>query len=510
MTELSAYQQLAQHHARLSRLNYFSQLSAWDQRTHMPPAGAATKARAHAELASLLHALAADPGMDALLARANDEPLDDWQQANIKEMQRRRALSRALPADLISRHQIAVGTCNAAWMPARRNNDWASFAVALKPVVAVLREEALGQGQALGVSRYDALLQRFERGTTTARLRGLFAQVSAWLPDLVTRVLACQRDDVVMDPTGPFPVTEQAALCRKLMSAVGLDPASARLDTSAHPFATSGSPQDVRLTNRYDEAAVMPALRILMHEAGHGSYRHGSPAEWAEQPLGEPASAAMDEGQALFFERHIGMRPAFSAWLAPQLRAAFGDQSAFDADNLARLALRVQPGKLRTAADELTYPAHVILRFEIERALIESEIEVDDIPACWDEHMQRLLGIDTRGDYRDGPLQDMHWPDGGFGYFPSYLLGAMTAAQLADAAERDIGNLDGPIGQGDFAPVTGWLGRQVWSQASRFEPDELLQRCTGATLDPQFLRQHLEQRYLGVTPPATSSKPRHS
>jgi carboxypeptidase Taq len=289
------------------------------------------------------------------------------------------------------------------------------------------------------------------------------------------------------------------------MVALGLDPASARLDISPHPFATSTSPQDVRLANRYDEAAVMPALRSLVHEAGHGSYRQGSPAAWAEQPLGEPASAAMDEGQALFFERHIGMRPAFSVWLAPQMRQAFGDQPAFDADNLARLALRVRPGKLRTAADELTYPAHVILRFEIERALIDGEIEVADIPAWWDEHMQRLLGIDTRGDYRDGPLQDMHWPDGGFGYFPSYLLGAMTAAQLAASAEHDLGSLDERIAQGDFAPITGWLDRQVWSQASRFEPDELLRRCTGAALDPAFLRRHLEQRYLGVASGGTSA-----
>jgi carboxypeptidase Taq len=300
-------------------------------------------------------------------------------------------------------------------------------------------------------------------------------------------------------------MAQQAALCKRVMFALGLDPASARLDISPHPTATSGSPQDVRLTNRYDEAAVMPALRMLAHEAGHGSYRQGSPAAWAEQPVGEPASAAIDEGQALFFERHIGMRPAFSIWLAPQLRQAFGDQPAFDADNLARLALRVRPGKLRTAADELTYPAHVILRFEIERALIDGEIEVADIPAWWDEHMQRLLGVDTRGDFRDGPLQDMHWPDGGFGYFPSYLLGAMTAAQLAASAERDLGSLDGHIAQGHFAPITGWLGRQVWSQASRFEPDALLQRCTGASLDPEFLRRHLEQRYLGVEPSTAPS-----
>jgi carboxypeptidase Taq len=505
---MSAYQQLAEHHASLSRLGYFSQLSEWDQRTHMPPAGAATKARAHAELASLLHGLAADPALDALLARAGDEPLDDWQRANVQEIQRRRALSRALPADLVARHQIAVGACNAAWMPARRSNDWSAFAPTLAPLVEVLREEAHCQGEMLGVSRYDALLQRWERGTTTARLRGLFTQVSGWLPDLVQRALDRQRDEAVLVPAGSFPVADQAALCQRVMFALGLDTASARLDISPHPTATSGSPQDVRLTNRYDEAAVMPALRALVHEAGHGSYRQGSPGEWAEQPLGAPASAAMDEGQALFFERHIGMRPAFSIWLAPQLRQAFGDQPAFDADNLARLALRVRPGKLRTAADELTYPAHVILRFEIERALIDGEIEVADIPAWWDEHMQRLLGVDTRGDFRDGPLQDMHWPDGGFGYFPSYLLGAMTAAQLAASAELDLGSLDEHIARGDFAPITGWLGRQVWSQASRFEPDELLQRCTGAALDPEFLRRHLEQRYLGVASSTASTAPR--
>jgi carboxypeptidase Taq len=233
-----------------------------------------------------------------------------------------------------------------------------------------------------------------------------------------------------------------------------------------------------------------------IHETGHGRYEQNLPRGWLGQPVSLARSAAIHESQSLAFEMQLAGHPGFVARLAPLLADVFGAQPAFEPERLLRLLTRVRRGLIRVDADEVTYPVHVIVRYGIERALIEGEIEPEDIPALWDAGMAELLGVDTRGNFRDGPLQDVHWAEGLFGYFPCYTLGAMYAAQWFAAMRAAMPDLDARIGAGDLTPVFDWLREHIWTQASRWTTDELARRASGQVLDPAHFRAHLESRYL--------------
>jgi carboxypeptidase Taq len=280
------------------------------------------------------------------------------------------------------------------------------------------------------------------------------------------------------------------------MRLLGFDFDAGRLDVSTHPFC-GGVPEDVRLTTRFAEHDFLGSLMGTIHETGHGRYEQNLPRELLGQPVAQARSMAIHESQSLAFEMQLASHPGFARLLAPLVVEAFGGQPAFEPENLHRLMTRVQPGLIRVDADEVTYPAHVVLRYEIERPLIEGEIEADDVAALWDEKMRELLGLDTRGNLRDGAMQDVHWPAGIFGYFPCYSLGAMYAAQWFAAMRREMPDLDERIGRGELQPVFDWLRERIWSQASRWPTDELATRASGEPLNPAHYRAHLEARYLG-------------
>jgi carboxypeptidase Taq len=280
------------------------------------------------------------------------------------------------------------------------------------------------------------------------------------------------------------------------MKLLGFDFEGGRLDVSVHPFC-GGVPEDVRITTRYSEDDFARSLMAVIHETGHARYEQGLPRETLGQPVGRARSAGIHESQSLAFEMQVARHPAFLRRIGPLIREHLGDQPALSDDNLIRRYRSVMPGLIRVEADELCYPAHIILRFEIERALVDGEIEPEDIPALWDGKMRDYLGLDTRGNFRDGCMQDVHWAEGLMGYFPSYTLGAMCAAQYFAAMRRATPDLDERIGAGDLRPVIDWLRANIWQQGSRHETDELLQRATGEALNPAHFRAHLEARYLG-------------
>jgi carboxypeptidase Taq len=279
------------------------------------------------------------------------------------------------------------------------------------------------------------------------------------------------------------------------MRLLGFDFEAGRLDVSAHPFC-GGVPEDVRITTRFREGEFLSSLMGTIHETGHARYEQGLPRGWLGQPVAEARSMALHESQSLSLEMQLASHPGFVTLLAPLVREAFGEQPAFEPANLHRLVTRVQRGLIRVDADEVTYPAHVILRYEIERPLIEGEIEPEDIPGLWDAKMAELLGLDTRGNYTDGPLQDVHWPEALFGYFPCYSLGAMYAAQWFAAMRRAMPDLDARIGAGELQGVFDWLRANIWSQGSRHTTDELAVRASGEPLNPAHFRAHLQARYL--------------
>jgi carboxypeptidase Taq len=490
------YDALARTYERLHRLGHLQSLADWDRAANMPPKGSESRSAALAEMATLVHGIRTEPARRADIARAKDEPLDDFQRANLREIERDWFRANALPSELVQRRAMATGRCEHAWRTQRPANDWKGFAPNLKEVLAIGREEAKRLSDLSGLSPYDALLDQFEPGMRSAEVERIFGDVRQWLPGLIREVTAKQAGETTVMPQGPFDLAAQRRLCEDMMRTLSFDFEAGCLDVSTHPF-SGGVPEDVRLTTRFREDEFLPSLMGTIHETGHGRYEQCLTREWLGQPVAEARSMAFHESQSLSFEMQIGCHPGFVRRLTPKLREAFGDQPAFEPDNLARVLTRVQPGFIRVDADEVTYPAHVILRFELERGLIDGSIEVDDIPALWDAKMQELLGVDTRGNFKDGPMQDVHWPEGLFGYFACYSLGAMYAAQWFAAIRRAHPDLDDRIAAGDLAPAFEWLRANIWSQGSRWTSDELAVRASGETLNPAHFRRHLESRYLG-------------
>ncbi|MBE0548724.1 MAG: carboxypeptidase M32 [Rubrivivax sp.] len=495
-TTTPAYDELSGTWLRLHRLGHLQSLAGWDQAANMPPRGNEARAAAMAEMAALLHRMVTDPKLSDQLGRAEQEPLSDLQRANLREMHRQWRASNALPESLVQRQKLATSRCEHAWRTQRPANDWKGFVVNFREVLALGREEAALLSVKTGLSKYDALMDRYEPGMTSAQLDRVFGEVRQWLPGLIQRVIDKQSREAVIDPVGPFPQAAQQTLCRQVIGMLGFDFEAGRLDVSTHPFC-GGVPEDVRMTTRFREEDFLGSLMGTVHETGHGRYEQNLPRDLLGQPVAEARSMALHESQSLSFEMQLGSHPGFVKRLAPLLRAAFGDQAAFEAGNLQRLMTRVRRGLIRVDADEVTYPAHIILRYEIERPLIEGEIEPEDIPALWDAKMMELLGVDTRGNFKDGPLQDVHWPESLFGYFPCYSLGAMYAAQWFAAMRRAMPDLDERIARGDLAVVFDWLRDNIWSQASRWTTDELARRASGEVLNPAHFKAHLEARYLG-------------
>ncbi len=495
MSDKPAYSELTAFYARLHRFNHLAAIVSWDRNAMMPPKGSAARAAAEAELHTHIHRLRTEPRLAELIRRAEDEPLDDFERANLREIQRDWRDANALPESLVEAKTLAGAKCEHAWRSQRPANDWVGFLDNFREVVRLAREEARLLADATGLAAYDALLDRFEPGMTSAEIDRIFGALKEWLPDLIARVQEKQRHDELELPVGPFPADKQRALSLEVMRLLDFDFEAGRLDQSAHPF-SGGVPEDVRLTTRYREDDFVQSLMGTIHETGHARYEQNLPRDWLGQPVGVARSYGIHESQSLSFEMQLARSRAFAGLLSPLLAKHFGAQHAFAPGNLHRLFTRVAPGFIRVAADEVTYPAHIILRYEIERPLIEGEIEPDDIPALWDAKMRTLLGLDTRGNYKDGCLQDPHWTEGAFGYFPSYTLGAMYAAQWFAAQRRATPDLDARIAAGDLAPVFEWLNAHVWSQASRWATPELTRRASGTTLDAAHFRAHLHGRYL--------------
>lgn len=496
-TATPAYDQLAALQSRLHRLQHLGAIAGWDQAANMPPKGNEARAAALAELATLTHRMRTDAGLRPLLQAAEQENLADTQRANLREIRRDWRAANALPESLVARRKMATSRCEHAWRSQRPANDWAGFLLNFREVVAVAREEAKRLSDELGCGPYDALMDRFEPGMTTAEVDRVFGDLRQWLPGLIERVMERQSHESVILPQGPFPVEDQRALCGAVMRLLEFDFEGGRLDVSAHPFC-GGVPEDVRMTTRFREDEFLVSLMGTVHETGHARYEQNRPLDLIEQPVSRARSMAIHESQSLSFEMQLGAHPGFVGLLAPLVRQHLGDQPAFEVGNLARLLTRVKRGLIRVEADEVTYPAHILLRYGIERALIEGDIEAEDIPALWDEQMHQLLGIDTRGNYKDGVLQDVHWPEGLFGYFPCYTLGAMYAAQWFATMRREQPDLDAGIARGDLALVFNWLRDRIWSQGSSWRTDELCRRASGQALDPGHFRRHLESRYLGT------------
>ena len=493
-----AYATLMDRFARIGRIGDALGILHWDQQTSMPDGAADSRAEAIATLEVMSHDALTDPRLSDLLdaAEAAGNDLEVWHAANLVEMRRAWRRADAVPAELVEARSRAVSACEMVWRTARAQSDFAMLLPSLSEVLRLEREAGAAKAAASGLSLYDALLDDYEPGGRSAAIDTLFDDLAGFLPDFTARVL--DRQAAAPKPTapdGPFPVEAQRALAVRLMQAIGFDFTRGRLDISLHPFC-GGATDDVRITTRYDETDFLKALMGVLHETGHAMYELGRPAGWKGQPVGESRGMVLHESQSLLVEMQVCRGPSFLAFAAPIMRDALGGSgSAWGADNLARLSTRVTRSFIRVDADEVTYPAHVILRYRLERAMLAGDLALADLPGAWADGMQDLLGV-VPPDDRRGCLQDIHWPGGAWGYFPTYTLGAMAAAQLYRAARSQDEAIEPGIARGDFAPLMAWLRQKVHGLGSSDSSDGVLTRATGAPLGTAAFKAHLTDRYL--------------
>ena len=492
----SAYQKLQKHFSKLNNFSHLASICGWDQAAMMPDGGNQARAEAMAELSVHMHQLATAPHLGDLFAQANTEAQLAEQQAELREMTRQWQQATVLPEDLVAAKSLAGSKCEHAWRSQRGANDWQGFAGNWAEVVNLSQQEAQIRAEATGSTPYDAMLDIYEPGTHSAALDTLFNDVKGWLPSLVDEVICKQQSESLLLPSGQFATSSQKTLGLEVMQLLQFDFNHGRLDESTHPFC-GGVPSDVRITTRYSSDEFMQSMMGVVHETGHARYEQGLPKQYSGSPVGEARSMGIHESQSLFFEMQLGRSAPFIEHLAKLAGNHFGQHNPqlFSSSNFAKLYTRVQKDFIRVDADELTYPAHVILRYEIERDLMNGKIKHTDVPELWDLKMQQYLGLSTQGNYKNGCMQDIHWTDGAFGYFPSYTLGAMYAAQFM-AAMRQTVDVDSAIHSGDLSPIFTWLGDNIWRNGSLLTTDELVKQATGETLNAAHFKAHLQQRYL--------------
>jgi carboxypeptidase Taq len=495
---MTAYRQLEERFRRVGTLEQAISVLHWDTASMMPSGGTAARTEQLATLRLIAHQHLTAPEVEGLLTEAETagHTLDDWQRANLREMRRRWLHAASVPGALVEAESRACSECEAVWRKARPQNDFAAVLPGLQQVLRLEREIAAVKAERFETSPYEALLAQYEPGGSVATIDRLFHEIASFLPDLLEAVLSRQAAlPAPSAPAGPFPIEIQRRVAMSIMERIGFDFAHGRLDISAHPFC-GGTPDDVRITTRYDEGDFARALMGVLHETGHALYQRGLPASWRLQPVGRARGMAVHESQSLLLEMQVCRSRPFLCYAAPILREAFcGDGSGWEADALYRRQIRVRRGLIRVDADEVTYPAHVILRYRLERAMIAGDLAPVDLPGAWAEGLRSLLGVAPDND-REGCLQDIHWYDGNWGYFPTYTLGALIAAQLFEAARRDVPEVMQAIAAGEFAPLLVWLRERVHSKGSLLSTDELVEGATGQPLGTASFERHLHERYL--------------
>ena len=496
---MTPYQSLERLFGRLRSLNDAAGILGWDAQTLMPTGAAEGRSDQLATLRGLAHELLVAPStadlLDAAEARVAD--LDAWQAANLGEMRRAYAHAVAVPGDLVEAESKASSAAEMAWREARAVSDFSILAPHLAEMLRLSRAVGEAKGAALGLAPYDALLDQYDPGLRRARLDPLFDRLRAEIPGLIAAACEHQARQGALPPlAGAFPVAAQRAVGERLMRDLGFDFERGRLDTSLHPFC-GGATSDVRITTRYAEGDFTRSLMGVLHETGHALYEQGRPQAWLSQPVGDARGMTLHESQSLLMEMQACRTPEFMRHLAPVLAEAFGAEAAgLDPDTLHRIYTRVAPGFIRVDADEVTYPAHILLRYDLERAMVDGDLAVADLPGAFDAGVKALLGLAVPDDAR-GCLQDIHWPGGAFGYFPTYTLGAVAAAQLFEAATSAEPGIRPGLARGDFAPLLAWLRANVHQKGSSRSTDAILTEATGRPLGLDSYLGHLRRRYLG-------------
>lgn len=490
------FEQLRTHLAPVEDLKAAAAVLSWDQETVMPDGGAEARAQQLSTLHSMAHERFVTEKTGELLDQAAEmveapDSLDDGASL-VRVVRRDYERARRVPSTLVAELSEATSRAKQAWKKARREDDFSIFAPHLEQLVELSVEKA----EAIGYENepYDALLEEFEPGLTTEEVASTFEALRDDLVPLVDAIAeAPQLDDEVLYST--YPKAKQREFGEQVLEEIGYDFDRGRQDVSAHPFTTSFSVDDVRITTRYDESFFPSAFFSMIHEGGHALYEQGIDPALDRTPLADGASLGVHESQARFWENHVGRSRSFWRHYFPQLQDTFPDALGdADLDAFYRAINRVEPSLIRVEADEVTYNLHVMLRFELERGLIDGTISVNDLPDLWDDAMDDYLGIVPDTD-ADGVLQDVHWSMASFGYFPTYTLGTLMAAQLTEALRNDLDDVDAQLANGEFAPLLEWLRTHVHRHGRKLTAPALLDRVTDAELSADAWLEYAHSKF---------------
>lgn len=497
-----AWLHLEKSFRRYYQVQHALRILNWDESVYMPPGGAESRGEACAELKLIQHEILSSRELQQQILLIEEEVsrspslYSDWDKANIREARFKISKASSIPAKLVVEIAKAKSRCENNWRVFKKENNWRDFLPYLHEVVQLTREEARARAAANGKKLYDSLLDIYSPNVETVDLDALFGEVNKKLPELLPQIMEKQKQKTYRKIPLTVAKKNQKQLAKAIVKKLGFDFERGRLDESTHPFC-GGVPRDVRLTNWYREDNFTSSIRAVIHEAGHGFYEQNLPLEHQYKPVGQSLGMPIHESQSLFFERQVGLSQEFIFGLFPLVLELFKlNANEYTERDLYHTLTEVKPGFIRVSADEVTYPAHVLLRYYIERDLMSGQLETRDIPEVWNQYMKSLLGLETLGNDREGCMQDIHWPVGLIGYFPSYLLGAMTAAQLFASLEKALPQAKKQIAQGDFSEIKQWLKKNIWSQGRFHNGSDLIQRVTGEKLNAQYFLQHLKDRYL--------------
>jgi len=505
-----AYDDLAKLLREAQTLTSVTELLGWDQETMMPRKAAALRAEERALLSTLAHERATHPRLGELLAACEaDQALraDPQVAANLREIRRDYDRARKLPLDLVAEMSETSSLAMEAWKVARGQNDFKQFQPWLEKQLRLNRRKAECWGTPAGGELYDALLDDFEPNTTTVELEAIFRPLREALTPLILTLTSAAHQPTDAPFRVALPLDQQLAFNRSLLEQIGFDVRAGRLDTSAHPFSVGLGPGDTRITTRFRDDALLDAVGSSLHEAGHGLYEQGLPKQRLHgQPLAEPLGLAIHESQSRLWENHVGRSRAFCRWVLPEMQRFFGAPlEAAGTDDLYEAVNTVRAGLIRVESDEATYHLHIMLRFDLERAMLRDDLRAADLPAAWNERVKQDLGLEVPDDTR-GCLQDIHWSMGAIGYFPTYTLGSLYAAQMWEAVAQSVPELSEQIARGEFAALLGWLRTNIHAHGRRYPAVELCRRVTGRPLDHGPLMRHLEHKLRPIYHIAEASK----
>jgi carboxypeptidase Taq len=494
---LTPYQQLEQEFRRLHAFRSAASILRWDSAVMMPRGSSDLRGEQLAALETESHSLLTSPRVSRLLARAeaNSAGLEDWQSANVREMRREREHAIATPQNLVSRLAKATARAEMKWIEAKQKSDFAIFAPHLEEVVNLLRDKAGLLGKALNLDPYDALVDEFSPGMTSAEIAAIFTTLGRRLPGLIQEVIDLQARRPPLEITGRYTPAKQRQLALEVMKALGFPFDRGRLDESEHPF-TGGVPGDIRITTRFSATDPLTGLMGVLHETGHAMYDIGLPEAWRGQPVGRDRGMALQESQSLLLEMLIGRNRPFLRYMKPLLDKVFSvNGPEWEVENVYRLLIRVRRSLIRVDADEVTYPVHIMLRYELENEILRGELKVRDLPEAWNSRIQDRLGVRPAND-AEGCLQDVHWAVGSFGYFPSYAMGAVIAGQLYESLRAERPELDDELAAGQFAGLFDWLRQNVHAVAATVSMPELIRNATGKPLSAAAWLRYIEGKYL--------------